>query len=212
MKSPGIEVRPIRQITGESAYNEVFFDNVHVPEQMRLGEEGQGWQIAITTLMFERTVGDMTKAAEYRTRIQKMMAMAATTKRSGQPVISDPVFRQQLAQAYIDVMVLKYYGLRNLNQQLKGNIPGPEGSVGKLLWSDPHIRLCESVLGMQGPNSQVMKGSARTIQDGYWQYHYLESKSDAIAGGTSEVLLNVIGERVLGLPKDSSQHNRSVKE
>jgi alkylation response protein AidB-like acyl-CoA dehydrogenase len=101
-------------------------------------------------------------------------------------------------------MVLKCHGLRTLSEQIKGKAPGPEGSVGKLLWSEPHVRLCEAVLGMQGFSSQIRKGSPYCIQDGYWQYHFLEAKSDTIAGGTSEVLRNIIAERVLGLPKDRS--------
>jgi alkylation response protein AidB-like acyl-CoA dehydrogenase len=204
MKLPGIEVRPIRQITGEAMFNEVFFNDVRVPENMLIGGEGRGWQVSITTLMYERVAGDVTKAGEYEARINKMMEMAANTKFSGKPIITDPVFRQDLARAYIDVMVLKCHGLRTLSEQIKGKAPGPEGSVGKLLWSEPHVRLCEAVLGMQGFSSQIRKGSPYCIQDGYWQYHFLEAKSDTIAGGTSEVLRNIIAERVLGLPKDRS--------
>ena len=204
MKLPGIEVRPIRQITGEAMFNEVFFNDVRVPENMLIGGEGRGWQVSITTLMYERVAGDVTKAGEYEARINKMIEMAANTKFSGKPLITDPVFRQDLARAYIDVMVLKCHGLRSLSEQMKGKAPGPEGSVGKLLWSEPHVRLCEATLGMQGFHSQIRKGSPYCIQDGYWQYHFLEAKSDTIAGGTSEILRNIIAERVLGLPKDRS--------
>lgn len=113
------------QITGEAEFNEVFFDNVKVPIGMRVGEEGQGWMIAITTLMFERTVGDATMAAAYESNMRVMLEMAKTTQRAGRPVIENPVFRQQLAQAYIEVMVLKYHGFRSLSHQLQGGIPGP---------------------------------------------------------------------------------------
>jgi alkylation response protein AidB-like acyl-CoA dehydrogenase len=208
MKLPGIEVRPMTQITGEAEFSELFFDDVRVPVEMRVGEEGQGWQIAITTLMFERVLGDAIMGAAYETNIQKMIEMASQTKRSGRPVIHDPIFRQQLAQAYIEVMVLKYHGLRSLSNQLKSKIPGPEGSIGKLLWSEPNQRITEAAIGMQGPNSQIMGHSPWTIQDGYWQYSFLRSKGNTIEAGSSEILRNIIGERVLGLPKDVSRATR----
>jgi alkylation response protein AidB-like acyl-CoA dehydrogenase len=202
MKAPGVDVRPMTQITGESEFNEIFFDNVEVPLNMLVGNENQGWQIAITTLMFERAMGDVVIGAAYEKSISRLLDMAAHTKRSGRPVIEDPVFRQQLARSYVEVMVLKYHGLRNFSQQLKGGIPGPEGSIGKLLWSEPNQRLTEAAIGMQGPHSQVMKGSAWSIDDGLWQYAFLRSKGNTIEAGTSEIQRNIIGERVLGLPKD----------
>jgi alkylation response protein AidB-like acyl-CoA dehydrogenase len=208
MKLPGVEVRPMTQITGEAEFNELFFDDVQVPVEMRVGEEGQGWQIAITTLMFERVLGDAIMGAAYERNIQKMIEMANQTKRSGIPIIENPIFRQQVAQAYIEVMVLKHHGLRSLSNQLKGGIPGPEGSIGKLLWSEPNQRITEAALGMQGPNSQILRGSPWTIQDGYWQYGFLRSKGNTIEAGSSEILRNIIGERVLGLPKDISRAKR----
>lgn len=205
MKAPGVDVRPMTQITGESEFNEIFFDNVEVPVDMLVGQENMGWQIAITTLMFERVMGDVVIGAAYEKNITRMMAMAANTKRSGKPVIENPVFRQQLAQSYIEIMALKYHGLRSFSHQLKGGIPGPEGSIGKLLWSEPNQRLTEAAIGMQGPNSQILGGSEWSIDDGLWQYAYLRSKGNTIEAGTSEIQRNIIGERVLGLPKDMSR-------
>ena len=208
MKLPGIEVTPIKQITGEAEFNEVFMEDVQVTVDMLVGEEGQGWKIAITTLMFERILGDAIMSAVYQENIKKMIEMATQTKRSGRPVIEDPVFRQQIAQAYIEVMVLKYHGLRNISNQLQGGVPGPEGSIGKLLWSEPNQRICEAAVGMQGPNGQIMGGSPWSIQDGFWQFGFLRSKGNTIEAGTSEIQRNIIGERVLGLPKDSSRAAR----
>ena len=205
MKLPGIEVRPITQITGEQEFNELYMEDVRVPAAMLLGKEGDGWRIAITTLMFERVIGDVTMAAVYQRNIERMIQMASQSKRSGKAVIEDPIFRQQLAQAYIEVMVLKYHGLRNLSQQLQGDIPGPEGSIGKLLWSEPNQRITEAALGMQGPGSQIMGGSPWSVQDGFWQFSFLRSKGSTIEAGTSEIQRNIIGERVLGLPKDISR-------
>lgn len=208
MKLPGVEVRPVTQITGEAEFNEVYMEDVRVPVEMLVGQEGQGWMIAITTLMFERVLGDATMAAAFDKNIDLLIEMARQTKRSGRPIIEDPIFRQQLAQAYIDVMVLKYHGLRNLSNQLQGGIPGPEGSIGKLLWSEPNQRITEAALGMQGPNSQIMSGSPWTIQDGFWQFGFLRSKGNTIEAGSSEIQRNIIGERVLGLPKDISRAAR----
>ncbi|MBI2877890.1 MAG: acyl-CoA dehydrogenase family protein [Candidatus Tectomicrobia bacterium] len=208
MKAPGVEVRPIPQITGEAEFNEIYLEDVRVPVEMLLGQEGQGWQIALTTLMFERVTGDAVMAAFYLKNIEKMIEMARRSQRSGRPVLEDPIFRQQLGQAYVEVMVLKYHGLRNLSHQLQGGIPGPEGSIGKLLWSEPNQRITEAALAMQGPNGQILEGSPWSVQEGYWQYHFLRSKGNTIEAGTSEVQRNIIGERVLGLPKDISRAAR----
>ena len=205
MTLPGIDVRPMEQITGEAEFDEVFFDDVRVPVDMLVGQENEGWKIALTTLMFERIMGDVGLGAFYEKNFEKIIEMAGRTKRSGRPVIEDPVFRQQLARSYIEIMVLKYHGLRNFSQQLKGEIPGPEGSIGKLLWSEPNQRLTEAAIGLQGPNSQVMSGSPWSIDDGHWQFHFLRSKGNTIEAGTSEIQRNIIGERVLGLPKDMSR-------
>ncbi len=208
MKSPGVEVRPIRQITGDAEFNEVFMEDVRVPAEMLVGEEGQGWRIAITTLMFERAMGDAIMGGMFTRNVRNMTRMARETKRSGRPALDDPIFRQQLAQSYIETMVLKCHGYRSLSRMLGGGIPGPEGSIGKLLWSESNQRICEWAVGMQGPNSQIMRGSRWGIQDGTWQHQYLRSKGSTIEAGTSEIQLNIIGERVLGLPKDVTRASR----
>lgn len=204
MSLPGIDVRPMKQITGESEFNEVFFDDVKVPADMLVGEEGGGWMIAITTLMFERVMGDVVTGSVYEGNVHKMIDLAGIAKKSGKPVLDDPVYRQQLAQSYIDVMALKYHGLRNFSNQAKGEMPGPEGSIGKLLWSEPNQRITEAAIGMMGPGSTITSGPY-SIHDGHWQYSFLRSKGNTIEAGTSEIQRNIIGERVLGLPKDASR-------
>jgi alkylation response protein AidB-like acyl-CoA dehydrogenase len=202
MKLPGIQVRPIKQITGEAEFNEMFLDNVRVPSEMLIGEEGQGWEIALTTLLYERVVGDAYISGAYVRNINNLIQMASKVSRYGQPVIEDPVIRQELAQAYIEVMVLKYHGLGNISQQLKGGLPGPGGSIGKLLWSEANQRICETAMNIQGQYSQIMNGTPWTIDDGSWQYLYLRSKGSTIEAGTSEIQRNIIAERVLGLQKN----------
>jgi alkylation response protein AidB-like acyl-CoA dehydrogenase len=205
MESAGIDVRPMKQITGESEFNEVFFDNVKVPVENLLGQEGEGWKVVIATLMFERTLGDVVLGALYEKNVEKLIQMAGRIKCSGRPLLEDPVARQKLGQAYIEVMTLKQHGLRNLSNQLKVGIPGPEGSMGKLLWSESNQKITEAAIGMQGPNGLIGGGSPWSIQSGFWQYHFLRSKGNTIEAGTSEIQRNIIGERVLGLPKDISR-------
>ena len=211
MKAPGVEVRPVTQITGDQDFNEIFMDDVKVPVDMLVGEEGQGWMIAITTLMFERAMGDAMIANTQLKGVENMFAVAREVKRSGLPVIKDPRFRQELAQAWIETMVLKCHGYRNISQLLEGGVPGPEGSIGKLLWSETGQRTNEAVMHLQGPLSQVMKGSPWSVEEGRWQYSFLRSKGYTIEAGTSEIQRNIIGERVLGLPKDASRAQRAQR-
>lgn len=205
MRLPGIEVKPIKQITGESEFNEIFLTDVKVPVERLLGTEGEGWRIAITTLMFERVMGDAVKAASYEANVRSLFEAARETMQSGRPILEDPLYRQNLGQAFIEVMVLKYHGLRNLSQQLSGGIPGPEGSIGKLLWSLPNQSISENALLGQGPMGQVMDGSPWAIEEGARQYDFLRAKGSTIEAGTTEIQRNIIGERVLGLPKDPSR-------
>jgi len=205
IKSPGVDVRPMKQMTGESEFTEVFMDNVNVPVENLVGKEGEGWMIAITTLMFERVLGDVTMATAYEKTIKNLISMAQNVKRSGRPVIEDPLFRQKLAQHYIEIMVLKYHGLRNFGKTIKGGVPGPEGSIGKLLWSEPNQRITNNAIMMQGPLGQITEGSPWAIDEGAWQYGFLRSKGNTIEAGSSEIQRNIIGERVLGLPKDASR-------
>jgi len=208
MSLPGVEVRPIRQITGEAEFNELYMEDVKVPADMLVMEEGSGWQIAITTLMFERVLGDATMAAAYSSNFERMLEMAKSAKRSGKLIIEDPLFRQELARSYIEVQVLKYHGLRNLSSQVGGGVPGPEGSIGKLLWSVPNQLIQERALNMMGMLGQVMGTSPRAMQNGIWQYGFLRSKANTIEAGTTEIQKNIIGERVLGLPKEGSRQAR----
>ena len=180
-------------------------DNVKVPVENLVGKEGDGWMIAITTLMFERSIGDVTMATMYEKTINGLMEMAKTVKQAGKPAIENPLVRQKLAQHYIEVMVLKYHGLRNFSKTMKGGVPGPEGSIGKLLWSEPNQRITDDAIMIEGPLGQITEGSPWSVTDGSWQYGFLRSKGNTIEAGSSEIQRNIIGERVLGLPKDASR-------
>jgi alkylation response protein AidB-like acyl-CoA dehydrogenase len=202
LKAPGVEVRPIRQISNDSEFNEVFLSDVSVPADMLVGEENGGWKIAIATLMFERVMGDLKASQAYVAEFERMLRMAKGMKRGGKQILEDPVFRQQVAQCYIELMALKYTGLRSASKLIRGHVPGPEGSIGKLLWSDAHARLGELAMQVQGPYHQLVEGSPQAIENGVWQYAFLRSRGNTVEGGSSQIMRNIIGERVLGLPKD----------
>ncbi|MEE9516178.1 MAG: acyl-CoA dehydrogenase family protein [Candidatus Adiutricales bacterium] len=205
LKSPGVEIRPIKQMTGASEFNEIFFEDVFVPGNMLVGHEDEGWGIALTTLMFERVMGDLSMANTFGAMFTGQLEMARGLKVEGRPVLEDPMFRQKMAKCYSDIMVLKYSGLRNFSKVFGGGVPGPEGSIGKLLWSTLQVNMSELSMEMQGPYNQLMKGSPRAIADGLYQYSFLSSKGSVIAAGTTEIMKNIIGERVLGLPKDMAR-------
>lgn len=196
MKSPGITVRPLRQITGEAEFNEVFFENVRVPRENMVGEPNQGWMVGIGLLMHERATTSILAQANVQVLIQDLMGLAQQQGRT-----DDPVMRQRLAQLYIESEASKGFGYRNLTKRLRGLPPGPEGSAHRLSLTLLMQRAQELAMELQGPYSQLMHGSSHAIQDGAWQFSFLRSRSATIAGGTAEIQRNIIAERVLGLPK-----------
>lgn len=206
MKSPGVEVRPITQITGEAEFNEVFIKDVRIPGNMLVGEENKGWYIALTTLMFERAMGDLSSANAYMRFHERLVEMAKTVKRSGKPILEDTAFRQKIAEYYTKILAVKINGFRNLDNALRGGVPGPEGSIGALMGMKTlNPSMTEFAMELQGPHHQLVKGSPTAIDDGLFQHAYLRAKGNSIEAGTTEILRNIIGERVLGLPKDAAR-------
>ncbi len=201
MKLPGITVRPVIQMTGEHEFNELFLDDVRIPADMLIGEEGQGWRIALTTLEFERVMGDVSIVSACWQQYEYLLEMAQKIRRQGRPASKDPNIRRKLAECFIDLMVVRHIGYRNLSKMACGERPGPEGSIGKLYWSELIQRMAELSMEIQGPQSQFIKGSSLSIDNGWWQYEFLHSSAYPIGGGTSEIQRNIIAERVLGLPR-----------
>jgi alkylation response protein AidB-like acyl-CoA dehydrogenase len=201
MKSPGITVKPLRQMTGDAEFNEVYFDNVRVPESQILGGLNNGWAVGLTTLMYERLALGFGLQARLRVALDGLVELARRCRKNGAPATKDPVIRQQLAQLWIDTEAFKYTGARALTRLLKGEMPGPEASTGKLMWADTHQRLQDLAMELQGPYAQLLRGSRWTVADGLWQHTFLRSRANSIEGGTTEIQKNIIGERVLGLPK-----------
>jgi alkylation response protein AidB-like acyl-CoA dehydrogenase len=201
MRSPGVEVRPLRQITGDAEFNEMYFTDVRVPRANLLGEVGGGWRVAMTTLMHERATLGVGLQVRSRIALDELRALARTTLVEGVPRSADPVVRQRIAQLVIEVEAMRINGLRGLSRVLQGEQPGPEGSVNKLMWSELNQRIAETALDLLGPYGTLAEGEERAPRAGRWAYGYLRSRANSIEGGTSEVLRNILAERVLGLPR-----------
>jgi alkylation response protein AidB-like acyl-CoA dehydrogenase len=199
MHSPGVTVRPLVQITGDSGFNEVFFEDVKVPKKNLVGEKNQGWQVAITTLMFERAgVGDR---RDMLGQVKELVKLAKMVKRNGRTAWDDSGVRQKVARFACEALALRYTVLRQLTRRLKGLPPGPEGSMTKLCASDLNLNMNKFAMELLGPYSQIMYRTPYALDRGKWSYRMLAARALTIAGGTSEIQHNIIGERVLGLPK-----------
>jgi alkylation response protein AidB-like acyl-CoA dehydrogenase len=192
MRSPGVEVRPLRQITGESEFNEIFFTGVEVPVENVLGEIGGGWQVAMTTLLHERGTLGFALQAALEVAVRKLLALA---RERG----ATPLQRDGIAHEWIELQALRVTNLRSLTTLVKTGIPGPEGSIAKLQWSEANQRLTKLALELLGPQAQLLDQDAPL--DGYWQHQQLRSRGNTIEAGTSEILRNIVAERVLGLPR-----------
>src|SRR6266567_750602 len=184
MKAPGVEVRPLRQITGEAEFNEIFFTDVKVPRENLLGEVGGGWQVAMTTLLHERGTLGFALAGTLDAQVNKLIAL--TKERAA----DDPIIRDRVAQEWIELQALKLTNYRSLTALIQTGIPGPEGSGSKLHWSEQNQRLTKLAMEILGGED-----------DDYWGYQQLRSRGNTIEAGTSEILRNIIAERVLGLPR-----------
>ena len=201
MHLPGVTVKPLRQITGDAEFNEVFFDGVRVHDSQVLGGVNNGWAVGMTTLMYERLALGFGLQMRLRIALDGLIEMARRAEKAGRAVTKDPVMRQKIAQLWIDTECLKYTGARAITRLLKGEMPGPEASTGKMGWVETHQRLQELAMEIQGPYAQLVKGSDWAVEDGLWQHAFLRSRANSIEGGTTEIQKNIIGERVLGLPK-----------
>jgi alkylation response protein AidB-like acyl-CoA dehydrogenase len=187
MHAPGVEVRPLRQITGEAEFNEIFFTDVEVPASNRLGEEGEGWQVAMTTLLHERATLGFALTAALDVGVGRLLATAR------EHVNGDAGQRERVAAEWIELQALRYTNYRALGTYQRTGMPGPEGSAIKLRWSEQNQRLTKLGRELLGPEG--------ILDDGWWHYQQLRSRGNTIEAGTSEVLRNIIAERVLGLPR-----------
>ena len=199
MHSPGVTVRPLKQITGESEFNEIFFEDVRVPKENLLGPLNQGWQVLVSTLMHERFgIGETIGGTEQI--LTQLVEIARGSLIGGRPAIEDDDIRQQLAQFAIEVTAKKYNGLRSLTRRLKGQLPGPESSIGKLVSTELTQRMTKFSTRLMGEYALIER-HARFAPDGDWMRRILWTEAMTIAGGTSMVQKNMVGERILQLPK-----------
>jgi len=195
MHLPGASVRPLRQITGESEFTELYFENVRVPKDCLLGKLNDGWNVALNTLMHERNTYGSTMPVVFRRQLNRLFQIAKATDKD-----QDPVIRQKLAQCHIELEVFRLTQMRALSRVNAHGVPGPEGSVLKLLWSEFNQRMEQIAMELLGPFAQL-EGGPHAIDSGEWSHSYLRSRASTIAAGTSEIQRNIVGHNVLGLPK-----------
>jgi alkylation response protein AidB-like acyl-CoA dehydrogenase len=193
MDQDAVQIRPLRQITGESEFNELFLEEARIPNENIVGGEGNGWKVAITTLMHERATLAFGLQVAVQIALRELMEQAKSSPFNGGPASQDPIIRQRLAQLYIEAEVLRLNAYRGLTAQMKYGVPGPEGSLGKWHWSEVNQSLTELAMDIAGPRAQ--------LDDGEWTYRFLRARANSIEGGTTEILKNIVAERVLGLPR-----------
>ncbi len=194
MDQPGVEIRPIRQLTATSEFNEVFFDGARTAVDNVVGEPGDGWRVALATLSFERGVGLLGHQLTFRRELDRVVEVARA-----RGVAGDPVVRQRLAAAHAELEIMRYNTLRSLSG-VEGPTAPPEASIAKLYWASWHRRLGELAMDVLGPAATVADGFPYELGD--LQRSFLFSRSETIYGGSNEIQRNIVGERVLGLPPE----------
>jgi len=196
MKSAGVEVRPLKQMTGESEFCELFFRDVRVPTANVIGKINDGWRVAMGTLMHERGTFGAGLQVNYRRNFNRLVEIAHRMNRAG-----DPLVRQKLAQAYTEIEVMRFNQMRAFSRINETGVPGPEGSIQKIFWSELNQRFQQTAQEIMGAYGQLAHGAADAIDEGQWEYGYLRSRGNTIEAGTSEIQRNIVGHFVLGLPK-----------
>ncbi|GGW52389.1 acyl-CoA dehydrogenase family protein [Streptomyces xantholiticus] len=194
MDQPGVEVRPITQLTGTSEFNEVFFDAARTHASHIVGAPGEGWKVAMATLGFERGVSTLGLQVGFRRELETLIGLA---KRNG--AADDPLIRDRLARAWTGLETIRFNALRMLDAVAAG-VPGPEASIGKIFWATWHRELGELAMDVCGAGGMLAAGEPYDLDD--WQRLYLFSRADTIYAGSNEIQRNIIAERVLGLPKE----------
>jgi len=221
MHSPGVEVRPLKQITGSSEFAEVFFENVRVPAENIIGQEGQGWELAQTTLGFERGGNVLARVTRHQANMRRLVEVCRTLSHNGGVALDDPLVRQRLGRMAVEVEVLRYTGYRILSKLEKGQRPGSESSVDKLYYSELDKRHQELVQEILGPYGQLEHGvpaeyglNAAPTRGGEttWAYNFLWSRAGTIYAGSNEIQKNIVGERVLKLPREPRADRAGSRE
>lgn len=204
MRSPGIETRPIKKLTGEYGFCQTFFNDARIPADCLIGKEGEGWQVAMTTLAFERGAvgGQAGGQSSIAIEVAEVVELARHVQREGTPAIEDPLVRDQLVQFLMEERSLRLNFARIRVPALTSERPMSIPMSGKLMASEFRRRLCRFAVSLQGSNANLYMGDNDVIDRGRWQRSYFNAFSATIGGGTSQIQKNILGERVLGLPKD----------
>jgi len=209
MRQPGVEVRPLKQISGHSLFSEVFMTNARANKQDLIGSLSEGWAIAQTTLGYERGGNSLGRVTRYAIAFHQLVRATRQLKRNGKPLLDDPVVRAKMGKLYAELEVQRYAGLRVLSTLNKGERPGPESSITKLSYTEFEKRYYETALEILGPWGQMMTAreefeeiDTSSGEAGTWATAFLWSRAGTIYSGSSEIQKNIIGERVLGLPKE----------
>jgi alkylation response protein AidB-like acyl-CoA dehydrogenase len=202
MRTPGITIRPLVQITGETEFNEVFFDNVRVPVENLIGELNQGWYIAMSTLRFERGPEEaLPRQVRFKRDLDHIIDVARRTTRDGRPLSKDPVMRQRIAASHIELELVRLNGLRAQARVARGHDLGAAASTTKLYWSHMAQRMAETAMELAGEGGALLPGDPSAAGEGLFALRFLQSRAMTIYSGTSEIQRNIIAEQVLGLPK-----------
>ena len=201
MRSPGVEVRPMTQITGHAEFCELFLDDVVVPKENLLGERGAGWKIAMYTLGHERGTAALPRQVKLRTWLDRAVRVAAERELDGQPILADPQAQIALARAFVAVEVLRHHAYRTVGEFLNGGAVGPDSSTVKLLMAEAEQRLAATALEVLGPTFQHA-GPAEAPENEFWHETYLYSRAASVYGGTQQIQRNIIADRILSLPQE----------
>jgi alkylation response protein AidB-like acyl-CoA dehydrogenase len=201
MSSPGVEVRPMTQITGHAEFSELFLDDVVVPKENLLGALGDGWKIAMHTLGHERGTAALPRQVKLRTWLDRAVSLAARRELDGRPVLEDPEVQAALARALIGIEVLRHHAYRTVGEFLSGGAVGPESSSVKLLMADAEQQLAATVLDVLGPS--LLDGDPDEVaENDFWYETYLYSRAASVYGGTRQIQRDIIADRILSLPKE----------
>jgi alkylation response protein AidB-like acyl-CoA dehydrogenase len=195
MHDPGVDVRPLMQLTGDAEFNEVFFNDVWVPDDRLIGPRGEGWRVANSTLSHER--GTNPRQLVIHIQLLEELLRLAQERRG----FDDVRLRQRLAEVYVEVRLFQLHNWRSVSRLARGLEPGPEGSSLKLYWSEMSKRLHDVGMAVLGPAAPLWRGADANPGDGRWQRSWLYYQGASIWAGTNEIQRNIVGERVLGLPR-----------
>jgi alkylation response protein AidB-like acyl-CoA dehydrogenase len=201
MRAPGVELRPMTQITGHAEFCELFLDEVVVPRANLLGELGDGWKIAMHTLGHERGTAALPRQVKLRTWLDRAVRIAAERTVDGEPLIDDPGAQLALARALVGVEVLRHHAYRTVGELVRGGAVGPDSSSVKLLMAEAEQRLAATVLDVLGPTLEHAEPEAVDEND-FWHETYLYSRAASVYGGTQQIQRNIIADRVLALPQE----------